>query len=247
MVGSERGRVDERMIEIIKAMYEGVRTAVKFKGGESQSVEVWVGVHQGSVLSPLFFIIVLDTLTKKFRRGLPFELLYADDLVLIAESELELLDRLSVWKEGLEEEGLRVNMGKTVVMTCQTKSGHVMDSGRWPCGICKKGVGSNSIQCTKCNSWIHKRCSKIKQRLKQDSQFQCKNCSDNVETEVDEVKKETVMKDGSRMKNVDSFCYLGDMIGAAGGAEEGSRTRVRCAWGKFNELGSICCWREVCH
>ena len=145
MVGSERGRVDERMIEIIKAMYEGVRTAVKFKGGESQSVEVWVGVHQGSVLSPLFFIIVLDTLTKKFRRGLPFELLYADDLVLIAESELELLDRLSVWKEGLEEEGLRVNMGKTVVMICQAKSGQVMDSGRWPCGICKKGVGTNSI------------------------------------------------------------------------------------------------------
>ena len=164
----------------------------------------------------------------------------------MAESELELLDRLVVWKEGLEEKGLRVNMGKTMVMICQVKSGQVMDSGKWPCGICKKGVGSNSIQCTKCKKWIHKRCSKIKQRLKQDPRFQCQNYSDkNVETAVDEKKKETVMKDGSRMKNVDSFCYFGDMIGAAGGAEEASRTRVRCAWGKFNELGSILLERGV--
>ena len=32
---------------------------------------------------------------------------------------------------------------------------------------------------------------------------------------------------------VDKFCYLGDVIGKSGGAEEASRARVRCAWGKF--------------
>ena len=35
---------------------------------------------------------------------------------------------------------------------------------------------------------------------------------------------------------VDKFCYLGDMIGTGGGAEEASRVRVRCAWVKFCEL-----------
>ena len=49
--------------------------------GESGAFNVKVGVHQGSVLSPLLFIIVLS---RKFREGLPMELLYADDLVLIA-------------------------------------------------------------------------------------------------------------------------------------------------------------------
>ena len=34
-------------------------------------------------------------------------------------------------------------------------------------------------------------------------------------------------------------CYLGDMIGAGGGAEEASRARVRCASGKFRELSPI--------
>ena len=42
---------------------------------------VRVGVHQGSVLSPLLFIIVLEALSREFREGLPMELLYADDLV----------------------------------------------------------------------------------------------------------------------------------------------------------------------
>src|SRR3989441_13038659 len=35
---------------------------------------------------------------------------------------------------------------------------------------------------------------------------------------------------------VDKFCYLGDVIGKGGGAEEASRARVRCVWGKFRDL-----------
>ena len=57
---------------------------------ESREFEVKVGVHQGSVLSLLLFIIVLEALSKEFRKGLPWELLYADDLALIAESEKKL-------------------------------------------------------------------------------------------------------------------------------------------------------------
>ena len=64
------------------------------------------------MLSPLLFIIVLEALSTEFRTGVPWELLYADDLVLIAESEDKL--KLSVWKKGFEEKGLKVNVGKTI-------------------------------------------------------------------------------------------------------------------------------------
>ena len=52
------------------------------------------------MLSPLLFIIVLEALSTEFRTGVPWELLYADDLVLIAESEDKLMDKLRVWKKG---------------------------------------------------------------------------------------------------------------------------------------------------
>ena len=75
-------------------MYEGALTSVKLGVGESVEFAVKVGVHQGSVLSPLLFIIVLEALSKKFRIGLPWELFYADDLALLAESEEELLEMI---------------------------------------------------------------------------------------------------------------------------------------------------------
>ena len=79
--------MEEWLVRVIMAMYEGVTTAIKVGGSESEAFAVKVGVHQGSVLSPLLFIIVLEALSQNFRVGLPWELLYADDLVLMAETE----------------------------------------------------------------------------------------------------------------------------------------------------------------
>ena len=55
-------------------MYDGVTIAVRMRDGESGRFEVKVGVHQGSVLRPLLFIMVLGALPKEFCVGLPLEL-----------------------------------------------------------------------------------------------------------------------------------------------------------------------------
>ena len=91
------------------------RSRVRVGEGYSEEFEVKVGVHQGSVLSPLLFIIVLEALSNEFRCGVPWEDLYADDLVIIAESLKECVRRLLTWKEAMEEKGLRVNAGKTKI------------------------------------------------------------------------------------------------------------------------------------
>ena len=70
-------------MSVIKAMYEDASTKVRMNGRESKAFNVKVGVHQGSVLSPLLFIIVLEALSREFREGLSMELLYADDLIII--------------------------------------------------------------------------------------------------------------------------------------------------------------------
>jgi len=61
--------------------------------------EVKVGMHQGSALSPLLFMIVMEAISREFRDALPWELLYADDLAVIAETEEELIKRLNERKE----------------------------------------------------------------------------------------------------------------------------------------------------
>ena len=45
---------------------------------------------------------------------------------------------------------------KTKVMITGERQKPVQKAGRWPCGVCGRGVGSNSIQCTSCQlSLIH--------------------------------------------------------------------------------------------
>src|SRR5437867_11890345 len=87
--------VEEWMVHVIKSMYDGVTTAVKRNGEESESFEVKVGVHHGSVLSPILFNIVMHAIADNFKTGVPCELLYADDLVLMSVSSLELEKRLT--------------------------------------------------------------------------------------------------------------------------------------------------------
>ena len=60
----------------------------------SNSFDVRVGVHQGSVLSPLLFVIVLKALSMELRTGCPWEILYADDLMVSVQSMDELLVKL---------------------------------------------------------------------------------------------------------------------------------------------------------
>ena len=77
------------------------------------SLQVQINITRHNIT---LFIIVLEALSREFREGLPMELLYADDLVLVAETEELLIEKLRKWKRGMELKGLRVNIGKTKVM-----------------------------------------------------------------------------------------------------------------------------------
>ena len=64
-------------------------------------------MHQGSAL------IVMEAISREFRVALPWKLLYADDLVVIAETEEDLIKRLNEWKNNVENRGMRVSMYET--------------------------------------------------------------------------------------------------------------------------------------
>jgi len=86
----------------------------------------------------------MEAISREFRVALQWELLYADDLALIAEIEDELIKRLNEWKDNMESKGMRVNMNKIKVMISGKSQKVRQNAVRWPCGVCSKGVGSNS-------------------------------------------------------------------------------------------------------
>ncbi len=72
--------------------------------------------------------------------------------------------------------------------------------------------------------------------------FNCRKCRD-CDTSAQVERREIVVNE--ILECVEQLCYLGDMIGAGGGAEEASRARTRCAWAKFRELAPILTSRGV--
>jgi len=79
-------------------------------------------------------MIVMEAISREFRVALPWELLYADDLALIAETEEELIKRLNEWKDNVESKGMRVNVNKTKVMISGEHQKVRQKTVRWPCG-----------------------------------------------------------------------------------------------------------------
>jgi hypothetical protein len=142
--------IDEWLVRLVQSMYCYVKSRVRVGNDYSDEFPVGVGVHQGSVLSPLLFIIVLEALSKLFHIGCPWELLYDDNLVIMSGTLDELTAKVEMWKQGIEEKGLRVNMAKTKVMISGTDLSLLRESGKYPCAVCLKGTGSNSVLCNKC-------------------------------------------------------------------------------------------------
>ena len=74
--------VDEWLIRTVMALYIEVCTVVRTDAGLSESFEVKVDLHQGSILSPLQYSFVMNVVSSEVRSGLPNEVLDAKGLVL---------------------------------------------------------------------------------------------------------------------------------------------------------------------
>lgn len=234
-----RAGVLERTVDAVMSFYEDSRTIVRTRMGDSREVPVQTGVHQGSVLSPFLFTIVMDQVSRDARSGLPWEILYADDLVLMATTREELTSKVEKWSECLSRKGLKVNTNKSKVMISNKDKATVEHKeGRWPCGVCGRGVGVNSILCTTCNRWVHKRCSGISGSLDAaTSTFKCRKCSNSQHPQAQDMEDITIS--GATFGAVKTFCYLGDVLSAAGGVDQAVTSRVRSGWKRFHELAAF--------
>ena len=74
--------VEEWLVEIVESMYRNAQIRVRVNGAFSDDFLIHAGLHQSSMLSCLFFVVVLETLPfRENRSAFHEELLYADGFV----------------------------------------------------------------------------------------------------------------------------------------------------------------------
>jgi len=62
--------VEEWLVSAVTSMYTRTKTVVRTVYGNSSGSEVKVGMHQGSALSPLLFVTVMEAISREFRVAL---------------------------------------------------------------------------------------------------------------------------------------------------------------------------------
>ena len=129
--------IPNRIFQIIFSMYTNTSFKIKFSNGLSDSFHSECGVKQGDVLSPLLFNFYIDDLIKKFNNNItdPVQvgdlslniLLYADDIVLIAESKNGLQNCLNILAEYCLTWKLQVNTQKSKILIFNSNGRSLLD------------------------------------------------------------------------------------------------------------------------
>ena len=88
-------------------------TTVRSAAGLTEEFKIGVGLHRGSALSPFLFAIIMDKLTEDIRKGAPWDMLFADDIVPSRQNHRKLGDDLEIWRNALERRVLKVSRSKT--------------------------------------------------------------------------------------------------------------------------------------
>ena len=130
-----------KMFKMLHAIYSEVKTCVLGMEGLSAFFECEHGVRQGCILSPFLFTFFLNDMHKEFSMntwvsgctiGLVqiFYLLFADDLVLIAETKIKLQRLLNELDLYCTKHKLTVNLGKTNIVVFR-RGGRLRNYEKW--------------------------------------------------------------------------------------------------------------------
>jgi hypothetical protein len=94
----QKHKISTKYITLIKDMYDNVVTSVRTSDGDTNNFSINIGLHQGSTLSPYLFDLVMDEVIRDIQCGIPWCMLFADDVVLVDESRMRVDQKLELWR-----------------------------------------------------------------------------------------------------------------------------------------------------
>ena len=147
--------VGEAEVRIVEEMYKETIAVVIAERETSEQFGVVVRLRQGSALSTLLFIMVMNLISGKVSEQKELKkILYADDLAVVDDNKGDLQKTLQEWSNTFKKHGLRMNLEKTEVMWIG-EQGVVVDGKTSKqvnsfvylgCTVCEDGGSSKEIQ-----------------------------------------------------------------------------------------------------
>jgi hypothetical protein len=98
VVGFAEAQISSKYITLIKDMYDNVVTSVRTSDKDTNDFSINIGLHQRSALSPYLFALVMDEVTRDIQCGIPWCILFADDVILMDESTTGVDQKLELWR-----------------------------------------------------------------------------------------------------------------------------------------------------
>jgi hypothetical protein len=114
----QKHKVSSKYITLIKDMYDNVVTSIQTSGGDTNDFPINIGMHQGLALSPYLFVLVMDEVTRDIQGGIPWCMLFTDNVVLVDKSMIGVDHKLELWRRTLEAKYFRLSRSKTEYMKC---------------------------------------------------------------------------------------------------------------------------------
>ncbi|KAK3505725.1 hypothetical protein QTP70_020346, partial [Hemibagrus guttatus] len=121
--------VRDPLLRAVRSLYNRSRSLVRIASCKSDLFPVHVGLRQGCPLSPVLFIVFMDRISRRSQglEGVRFgdhrisSLIFADDVVLLAPSSLDLQHALGRFAAECEAAGMRVSTSKSEAMVLDRK------------------------------------------------------------------------------------------------------------------------------
>ncbi|KAK3544651.1 hypothetical protein QTP86_022466 [Hemibagrus guttatus] len=117
------------LLRAVRSLYNRSMSLVRIASCKSDLFPVHVGLRQGCPLSPVLFIVFMDRISRRSQgmEGVRFgdhrisSLIFADDVVLLASSGLDLQNALGCFAAECEAAGMRVSTSKSEAMVLDRK------------------------------------------------------------------------------------------------------------------------------
>ena len=122
-----RYSINARLIKVIESLYEKAISAIYYEGKFGEWFTTRTGVHQGCLLSPTLFNIMLELIMNESlldHKGTVYiggrvitNLRFVDDIDGLAGSEYELVNLMNKIDSTYKTYGMEINTSRTTIMT----------------------------------------------------------------------------------------------------------------------------------